>query len=233
MATLALFTAVVFTVSFFQACQNGTWKGLLLKYAVFGIISLPLGLWYSLRNYLLFQQPLTYVLEIPRDSTLYTGDRSVWQRLFLWDIRNLFATPYADVWTDYNLPVYALKSSLFGEFQFACYGWIPAMLLFFNIVQALLCICAVAHYIKWKEKDRERNLCLLAAGIFWLSTLFFYLRYPFGCSMDFRYMLFLPVPVAVLFGRCEAFCNGHTETGQRLVGLWSIGFAISSCLMYG
>lgn len=61
----------------------------------------------------------------------------------------------------------------------------------------------------------------------------FYLRYPFGCSMDFRYMLFLPVPVAVLFGRWEAFHNGHTEAVQRLAGLWSIGFAISSCLMYG
>ncbi len=173
------------------------------------------------------------MLEISRDSALYTGDRSVWQRLFLWDIRNLFATPYADVWTDYNLPVYALKSSLFGEFQFTCYGWIPAMLLFFNAVQALLCICAMVHYIKWKEKDRERNCCLLAAGIFWLGTMFFYLRYPFGCSMDFRYMLFLPVPAAALFGRCEAFHNGHTETAQRLVGLWSIGFAVSSCLMYG
>lgn len=107
------------------------------------------------------------------------------------------------------------------------------MLLFFNVVQALLCICAMVHYIKWKEKDRERNFCLLAAGILWMGTVFFYLRYPFGCSMDFRYMLFLPVPVAVLFGRWEAFHNGHTEAVQRLAGLWSIGFAISSCLMYG
>lgn len=96
-----------------------------------------------------------------------------------------------------------------------------------------MCICAMVHYIKWKEKDRERNFCLLAAGILWMGTVFFYLRYPFGCSMDFRYMLFLPVPVAVLFGRWEAFHNGHTEAVQRLAGLWSIGFAISSCLMYG
>lgn len=173
MATLAVFTAVVFARSFFMACKTGTWKGLLLKYAVFGAISLPLGLWYSLRNYFLFRQPLTYVLEMSKDSALYTGDRSVWQRLFLWDIGNLFTTPYANVWTDYNLPVYALKSSLFGEFQFTCYGWIPAMLLFFNTVQALFCICAMVHYIKWKEKDRERNFCLLAAGIFWMGTVFF------------------------------------------------------------
>lgn len=82
MATLAVFTAVVFARSFFKACKTGTWKGLLLKYAVFGAISLPLGLWYSLRNYLLFRQPLTYVLEMSRDSALYTGDRSIWQRLF-------------------------------------------------------------------------------------------------------------------------------------------------------
>lgn len=93
--------------------------------------------------------------------------------IVFWDIRNLFTTPYANVWTDYNLPVYALKSSLFGEFQFTCYGWIPAMLLFFNVVQALLCICAMVHYIKWKEKDRERNFCLLAAGILWMGTVFF------------------------------------------------------------
>lgn len=233
MATLAIFTAVIFGIAFYRACRNGGWKGLLKKYLVFGAVSLPIGLWYSLRNYLLFGQSLTYVLDIGKDNVMYKGNVSVWQRLFVINARNLFTQPYANVVDDYNLPVYALKSSLFGEFSYGCPGWIPVVLLFFAAIQACACVWAACRYLKGKEKDRAGNLSLLAAGIYWLSIMGFCLRHPFGCSMDFRYMLFLPIPIAVIYGRQKNAADGSPGMGHRMKFLWAIGFALSSCLMFG
>ena len=60
---IALFTAVVFVIMLVKTVKTDAkqWKMLMLRYIVFGLISLPLGLWYSVRNYRMFGQPLGYV----------------------------------------------------------------------------------------------------------------------------------------------------------------------------
>lgn len=75
---IALFTAVVFVIRLVKTVKTDAkqWKMLMLRYIVFGLISLPLGLCYSVRNYRMFGQPLGYVLDIGGSrSKLYTGDR--------------------------------------------------------------------------------------------------------------------------------------------------------------
>lgn len=228
-AVLALFTALIFLVSFEKAIREGSWKPLLLKYVVFGAISLPLGLWYSIRNFVLFQQPFNYVLEIPKDHYLYKGNVSVAQRILVIKLKELFSTPYANVRENYNLPVYALKSALFGEFSFENWGWISGLLLFFAFLLSAFCVLSIVWWAKENRKEKWCRLMLLAAGIFYGSILFFYLRYPFGCSMDFRYMLFLPMPMAYLFGRCKWLEKGNLSL---YADISCIGFAITSCMVF-
>lgn len=228
-AVMAFLTALVFAVYLIRAIKKRTWKDLLIKYAVFGVISLPIGLWYSVRNYMLFAQPLNYVLRIPKDNALYTGNISIPQRLLVVKMSNLLADPYTDVREDYNLPVYALKSALFGEFRYENWGWVPVLLLLFSFLLAVLCVIAVISCIRDQRKDRWCMFMLLAGGIFYGSIVVFYLQYPFGCSMDFRYMLFLPVPMTYLFGKCKLFLKGNWG---RYSDICCLLFAIASCLMF-
>lgn len=228
-ATLALFTALVFAGCLFQGFKDKTWKSLLAKYLVFGVISLPLGLWYSVRNYLLFGQSFTYVPVISKESSLYTGDYAVFQRIFAINVKNLFADPFAAVYDDYNLPVYALKSSLFGEFRFEKMKGIACVLLFFAALLAVCCMIAIIYQIGFAKGDRMGRLCLLAAVIFYASIVVFYLRLPYGCSMDFRYMLFLPVPIAVMLGKCPWF---QKDVG-RYADMVCIGFSCFSFFLFG
>ena len=228
-ATLALFTAIIFVRNLADAVKKGGWEKLLAKYLVFGGISLPIGLWYSVRNYILFEQPLNYVLRIGEDHPLYTGNHSFVQRLLVIPINSLFEEPYGNVFEDYNLPGYALKSALFGEGRTDIWGWIPVLLLTFAFLLAVFSAVSIVYCIKYQRKDKWCRWMLLSAGIFWCSIVIFYIQYPFGCSMDFRYMLFLPTPVVSLLGRCEWF---QKRDLGRYVDICCFGFAISVCLMY-
>ena len=61
-----------------------------------------------------------------------------------------------------------------------------------------------------------------------ITKLQFYLQYPFACSMDFRYMLFLVIPLSILLGK---YIQYHEKTAAWIrTGLW--GLAVSSCVMY-
>lgn len=243
-SALALVTVLVFLKFLWNAIQSEkrgmvrknmdrkNMAGLLLRYIVFGCISLPLGLWYGIRNYIRFDQPLLYVVELTEDNSLYTGNISLFRRIVTIDWRNLLQSPYTAVREDYNLPVYALKSSLFGEFQYDVPEWTPKALLFFASLLSVFCVIALIRYatgyFKGKEKGQSCNLALLAAAIFYGSILSFYIRYPFGCSMDFRYMLFLPVPIAAILGKTE----WKSDTTGLYLDFSCIGFMVFSCLMF-
>lgn len=194
MAVVALFTALIMCIVLWQSISHHdsqNVRSLLLKLGCFGVISLPLGLWYPIRNYMLFKQPLNYVLRIPEDSRIFCGNESFFQRFIKIDFANLVAAPFAYPWNDFNYPVYIMKSSVFGEFVFDIPLWIPTILLFLNI---LLITCSLwAFYCLVRSKKLLMSPITLGTIGIWLlvviSNIYFNITYPYGCTMDFRYML--------------------------------------------
>ena len=120
---------------------------------VFGIISLPLGLAYSVRNYIRFGQSLNYVLPIGVDSWLYRGNHTIAERYFLVPLADFFKSPYVDLQVDYNAPAYYIKSAFFNEFQYPVPEWLPGVLLICGLACALASIIAWIWYmVKCKKK---------------------------------------------------------------------------------
>lgn len=224
--TVAIFTAGVFLRKLYQAIKEKEALGYIKKYICFGVISFPLGLWYSVRNYVRFGQSLGYVVRIPDDNILYRGNRSIVVR-FLWvDFPNIMKDVYADVATDYNALVYFLKSSLFGEFRFQIPVWIPAVLLFTTV--AIACIIAVA--VVWQIRNRTGygNRILIMAAIFYGSMIWFGIKYPFSCSLDYRYMGLLSVLAGMLLG---FYMDAKKEAAKNVSILFYV-FAAFSILTY-
>lgn len=225
---IAIMTALTFIKKLF--CRSGSKEKavLMLKYVVFGMISLPLGLWYSVRNYILFHQSLNYVLPQGKSSTLYTGMHSVAERLFGIDFANLIYSPYTNVFEDYNAPVYYVKSSLFGEFTYQVPGFIPVLLLLCAVLLSAAVFAAIVWQIVKNRADKAGNLVAMMFLLFYGNMLWFYLQYPHGCSMDFRYMTFIVAPAAILLSKYMA-AHPKSQRGLNYV-LW--GEAICSCIMY-
>lgn len=227
---LAVLTAAVFVCKLWNALRAKTLGSLLPKYFVFGAISLPLGLWYSVRNYRLFGQPLGYVLQLSSESPLYTGDISLFRRLLFPDFHSLLQTPYASPTEDYSLPTYIVKSALFGEFSFSIPHIIPTLLLAAGVALTGLLMLAVIWQFRCNCGDQYGLWMAIAFLWYYGSLLLFYVRYPFGCSMDFRYMLFLVIPCSILLAKCyEASENNRI---RRLTQQVLACYGALSCLMY-
>lgn len=182
---IAVYTAAVMLTAFIRSKHKWKKAG---QYALFACISLPLGLWYSYRNYTLFGQTLLHVPEISETNTLYCGDRSVFSRIFSIDLNSLIKTPYAHPREQFNLPVYLLKSALFGEYT---YENVPTLLssliLLLGCCLAVLALIAIVRTLIGGGR-LSRQFSVLAVLYMILSAAFF-LKHPFGCSQDFRYYL--------------------------------------------
>lgn len=223
---MALFTAAVFLKELIRRVRQGKWLPLGVKYLVFALISFPLGLWYSVRNYIRFGQPLTYVLALTPEHRLYRGNVSFVQRFLIPDIGDLLKTPYADPWTNYNFPVYFLKTALFGEFTYQAPVVLPVLLLLCGLSMSVFVVMAVYEGIRTKKMCDGWKYPVVLFLLFLSAAISFYLKEPYGCSMDYRYSLFLTVPSGLLLGKY--YMETGNEKRKRWIGFLTAGFACCS-----
>lgn len=185
----ALVTGCMMLLVLFRRLREKKALPIIRQFAVFGLIAFPLGLWYPIRNLILFQQPFNYVLRISEESDLYCGDHSLWERFGLIKDFEIYDHPFED----YNVWSYLLKGSLFGEFTFSMGKVIPGLLILINLLLILLSLAAMVLVL-----IRYRTVQWTALSCFWLvlmgSYIHFNIQYPFGCTMDFRYV----VPTALI-----------------------------------
>lgn len=167
--------------------DNQIIKKYLGKFTIFGIISLTLGLSYSIRNLCKFKQSIFYV-PTP-GSGLYCGDRSLFTRfnIFSSEWKTIFCNPIDDG----NIIVYLIKSSLFGEYNFENFTGkiMAAFMIMINIVIICMSLVGLIKLLKKKEKSVILNLFIL----FYITEIIMYLysniSMPYGCTMDFRYIV--------------------------------------------
>ena len=168
-----------------------TFKKYMYLYIFFGCIALPIGLWYPVRNYLAFKQPILYVMD-PHNSNLYVGNYSVLQRFL--PFSNEISKIYCDPWTDYNIPIFLLKCSLFEEYSwktgiiFNIFYYISIVINFILIIYTIFCI--IRNLFNKNKRNVVWKLVLFLLFIFnILSYITMNLKLPYGCTMDFRYVV--------------------------------------------
>ena len=193
-AIVSLPIMYIFLLQFYRAIKKGdkrkTWQYIGM-YCVFGIISLTLGLWYPIRNYILFKQPILYILD-PNNQKLYVGDKSLLSRFIPFSKELLIQ--YADPYEHYNIPTYLIKSSLFGEWtwttSYIC-KYIYVFALFANIAIIVFSIVAIIREMTSNRKRDliYRNIFLILYFFNIISFISMNIKLPYGCIMDFRYMV--------------------------------------------
>lgn len=194
--SLAPVTAVVMLLVFAENVRSGKQLApIFLKYLLFAAIAFPLGLWFPVRNLVRFGQPIFYVFPLGTDSPLYTGGYSLLSRFGPW----IDCYVYADPYRDFNVWLYLLRTAVFGEFSYGINTVIPSLLLIYHSVAAVLGTVAGALSVV-KRHSFER----LVLGGFYLALMLSYIvlnvKYPFGCSMDFRYVVPTALVGAVFYG---------------------------------
>lgn len=209
-------------------------KAFLLQTVTFLAVSLPLGLWYQIRNIYRFQQPLGYVAEIPETSDLFIGNVSIIKRILL-----PFSTErigvFVDVWEEHNLFSYVLRNSLFGEYKIGNTVF-AAFLVLFNLSVILLTVLGVVAILrKPRELFKSADWIVLLVLFVQLGFfVYFNISYPFGCTMDFRYITLTIVCSGVLLGKLYENKSGSNigECVKSLSGVTTVAFCVFSLLTY-
>lgn len=181
---------------------------------IFSLIVFPIGLSYSIRNYILFDQGLGQIYEIAK-STRFDMQRYNWtfadrflslplQRFY--DSTNLI---YHDE-IEYNIWVDLIKTAAFDEFNYGqnkfyvFYVIIYLFVISIFILSFISLICSVYIIFKTKNKkysDSLLNLRILAVLLYFvaiLSYFFFNYKYQYSCNSNFRYVSYLAFSQAVL-----------------------------------
>ncbi len=209
--TIAPVIAVVFVIRLVKPCENVSRKKVFVRELSFAAVSIPLGMWYPIRNLLKFGQPLGYVMPIGTEHPLYCGNRSITERFLLLSVKDLFKNTYCIPESDYNIPTYTVKCSLFGEFSFDFPKWAVCLLIALNCLIIIFCIFSIIYAVKKRNPNG-----LLLSGISIVTVLFFIyfnIKYPNGCSMDFRYISLCLCSSTATAALCF---DGITEKCRRL-----------------
>ncbi|MDO5702520.1 MAG: glycosyltransferase family 39 protein [Lachnospiraceae bacterium] len=224
---LAPVTGVVMLLVFLENVRSGKqFTGILLQYLLFAAIAFPLGLWFPVRNHVLFGQPIFYVFPIGTDSPLYTGGYSLLSRFGPWLDFHVYADPYRD----FNVWLYLMRTAVFGEFSYGINIAVPSLLLIYHTVMALTGTWAGVYFA-----IKRPSFSGYVLGGFYLALMLSYivlnLKYPFGCSMDFRYVVPAALIGAVFYGKLTDIAWGGEIRRALLVGIEAL-FCMLSCWMY-
>lgn len=191
---IALPTIYIFILRMIKDIKKNDKKEMMFKkyvylFVFFGCISLPIGLWYPIRNYIEFGQPILYVMDV-NNPDLYVGDNSLINRLIPFS-QEIFKM-YCDPWVDFNIPTFLIKCSLFEEYSWGTnFGIIYQISIILNIIMiGIFIISFINCLIKKEKRNLEWKISLAILLIFNIvSYLAMNMKLPYGCSMNFRYLL--------------------------------------------
>ena len=256
-ATICLPIAGIFVYEFIRTLKKKEdalklWK-MVLQYGIFLCVCAPIGLWFQVYASIRFDQPFGFVFS-NLNKRLYTGHHSIWGRFGItFDISEYFGSLYCRPFEgNYNLLNYALKSSIFGEFFYTQGdGWGAVSVLFAYLGVAFLVFGAIWCVVLWRKNGKDENsffrknspvshqdvlftVLLVASQV--LSEIYFYIKMPYGCTMDFRYIMPLIFGLALSVGLVQKILTASgSETAVEFCRVFYIivgAFLISSTLFY-
>lgn len=236
-AILAFPYAFCFLWKLIEKIKQHKVSHLLTQYVLFGAVSIPLGMWYPIRNLIRFNQSILYVPDLGTGSSQYLGDVPILQRLFSIPFSQI-SYPY-QCWgkadepgKGFNVLLSLFKTSVFGEFKLGAGFW--AYFLLFSFIAISLTAIGV---LLWKCTDHYENSMNVLNGmwaILWISIfasyMLFVFRMPHICSQDFRYLsITLPV-LAIFFAKAVDLSK---KSWVKNLFLWVLLlFSLSSFMTY-
>lgn len=221
------------------------WLSLIKQYVVFAVICVPLGLWWSVRCYVLFKVPFGYVPLIGEAADQFIGSYSVRDRLLDFRINDVFMAwgENRGGFFEHNPILGLLKTSLFGEFRLNEMSGCSELIFFFstllfyvNLVLVVLALIAMLSLV-----FRRKNTADGPAKVFWITlfiTVFgsyirFCFSFPHTCTMNVRYAMPLIVTGIISLGVYMQRKQGKFQTAISLVAVILIPvFSLFSSMVY-
>ncbi len=241
-AEMAFPVAAVFVYVFVKnvACREKRMR-LLGQFTAFGLVSVPIGMSFYIRNLVKFNMSMFWVYELPKDSWQYVGNIPVVNR-FLWPVpaELLDNLRQFKLGCGYNVWMQIIRTSVLGEWDMANVGrMIKVLAVFLMLIGALLAFMAFCAFVMVFVRGGIRKQigtpdCLVFTVGYAVNMLCYFLfvyNYPQECSMNFRYIVITILFPAVALGMWWQESKNKWKRGIVLLTLAL--FAVCSTLMIG
>ncbi len=237
-AVICITPAIIFIISYIQVIKSKNKKQIIdlsLKYIVFLLICAPIGLWFQVYAYIRFHQPLGFVFH-NLNGALSTSHHNFFERfLLIINFDEMFSHIYCHPFDDYGLFNYILKSAIFGEFSYWQGESFAFLAILFNYAFVFTSLVLfIKYFLNSKKEDiliKITSLSIIISQI--ISMIYFNLTMPYGCTMDFRYIVPIVIGYGILFGASH---NKLQEIKKNkyltIVTYISLGFILFSNLFY-
>lgn len=198
--------AVVFIVVLIQSKDE--WLQTIKQWVAFGVVCVPLGMWWSVRNFALFGVPFNYVLDFGEQIDMYVGDRPFIERLTDFSLFQFESVYDQFVW--YNCPYYEynptiglFKTAVFDEAQYTSPLDFWAILLFWvNVVLALVALIAMIYMLIKSTGILDRVMKMFLFLLYIVPTVSYYIfcdSFAHTCTMNIRYVVITIFTGALFF----------------------------------
>ncbi len=248
---------IVDAVSAKKKGEKNPWRSVIYIsacYVLFLCLCAPLGLWFQVYANKTFGQGFGFVFS-GLNPALKTNHHSLFERLFLtFDLNELFGSvyciPFCDMkgetivaYNNYNLPLYLIRSSLFGEFNnykggecFSSLAYVCALVSVILMI-IMLVYCVVLFFKNGKKFETDnaglKDMAFIAVLVLTclISETSFYVKMPYACTMDFRYIMpiILGFAMAFYYARRRVIA-AKTEFGNTLVFL-TTSFVVATLVL--
>ena len=195
--------------------KKESFKHILIQGAIIGVIAAPLGLWFHIYAKVKFNQPFGFVFA-NLNSNLYTGDHNFFERFInIFDFADMSTALWGNTFVNYNLPNFLIKSALFGEYSFMCADAFGFLALIFNYLFVYTSLALMIIYFIYSKKEHLEIKIIGGMIVFTqlLAQLYFNIKMPYGCTMDFRYIV--PIILGFMVLDVLAFDKFNKEKSWR------------------
>ena len=207
-----------------------------LSYFGFLLICAPIALWFQVYASQKFGQQFGFVFG-NLNSLLKTDHHSLFERLVIaFDLKEYFGGVYCApfitkvdgqivAYNDYNLFHYQLRSGIFGEFTYWQGEGIAVLCVIFAYAFCiLLAVGVVKSFVTYLNYNKGKNTLFKDSKIInfkdflflfllmqsqVISEIFFYVKMPYACTMDFRYVMPIISAIALTAGYVLKILNAE------------------------
>lgn len=210
-------------------------KNIIMQLFVFAIICFPLGLWYPIRNYIKFDQPLTYVCPISKDAEIYRGATPFADRWLKIGLTKFKSQPFLHVNEETSIVTSLIKTGVHGEFNWDNMSKLLAWSIDF-IHAALMLLSAIAIAVVMLVDKKTSKLQKFSAFWAWavmaISYISFNISYPFMCTADFRYVFMGQIAAAIFIAYWLGYCKELKYKSPYIISMIVIALFCTASIMH-
>ncbi len=213
------------------------------QFSMFGIVCIPLGLGWGIRNLLGWGVLISYVPKLSVNSEQYVGNIHALQRIFDFSPKQwLYVydcfTIYGQSYNEYNPLIALFKTAMFDELinteKFPAISGYGELLFFSQLLLAGLSVAAIVGVFRRRSiciDLPEKLMLIMTYVITFVSYYSFCIVYAHVCTQNIRYatpLIFISCLFLGLRMRSSRYSRGFRITA----GIVTAVFSAASCIVY-